>query len=199
MKKEDLLKSIAETGYNIGFGAKKHFATYDIVAKVPGIIGFTSIAVGIFALFLDFLSTKYLSAAFIVFGVMGLCISHYDHKKNNYEEVGKELTQLFNKLKALYFHAKTAEISDFSSFENELANIEQDYYAKAISEQILFSDWYAHYKFFWQQQIDWIKEQKQFSFFRDMIPLSLLITVIVFLVCASTLVIWYALGYIECL
>ena len=35
MDKNTLLKMIAETGYNVGFGAKKHFATYDIVEKAP--------------------------------------------------------------------------------------------------------------------------------------------------------------------
>ena len=37
MDKNDLLKQIAEASYNIGYGAKKHFATYDIVEKVPNI------------------------------------------------------------------------------------------------------------------------------------------------------------------
>ncbi len=31
MKKEALLRLIAESGYNIGYAAKKHLATYDIV------------------------------------------------------------------------------------------------------------------------------------------------------------------------
>ena len=52
MDKNDLLKHIAETGYNVGFGAKLHFATYDIVDKTPGLIGFISTAVGIFSLFI---------------------------------------------------------------------------------------------------------------------------------------------------
>ena len=39
MKKE-LLQQIARTAYNVGFGAKKHFATYDMVEKLPGIIEF---------------------------------------------------------------------------------------------------------------------------------------------------------------
>ncbi|MDD2815100.1 MAG: hypothetical protein PHP00_05095 [Thiotrichaceae bacterium] len=53
MTKEDLLiKSIADTGYNVGFGAKKHFATYDIVEKMPGFINFISIVFGIYALIL---------------------------------------------------------------------------------------------------------------------------------------------------
>ena len=75
MTKQDLLKNIADTAYNVGFGAKKHFATYDITAKVPGFIGFVSTAVGVFGLVFDLLSTKTLSAAFIVLGIMGICIT----------------------------------------------------------------------------------------------------------------------------
>lgn len=184
MTKDDLLRSIAETGYNVGFGAKKHFATYDLVAKVPGLIGFVSMAVGIFALFLEQLSTKHLSAAFIVLGVAGLCINHYDHKKQSYANAGSELTELFNRLKSLYFNVKETKGADLCQFESELANIEQDYYSKCISEQILFSDWYAHYKFFWQHQIGWIEEQKNFGFFHDKIPLSLVVSVVVAVVAA---------------
>ena len=47
MNKLDLLKSIAEKGYDVGFGAKKHFATYDIIEKTPGLISFSSMAFGI--------------------------------------------------------------------------------------------------------------------------------------------------------
>ena len=38
MDRDGLLRSIAETGYNVGFGAKKNFATHDIVQKAPGLI-----------------------------------------------------------------------------------------------------------------------------------------------------------------
>ena len=81
MKKSDLLKSIAEKGYDIGFGAKKHFATYDIIEKTPGLISFISMAIGIYALCVDSLSTKIVSATFIVLGVVGLYISMNIHKK----------------------------------------------------------------------------------------------------------------------
>ena len=47
MTKEGLLRGIAETGYNVGIGAKKNFATHDIVQKAPGLIGFISLAVDI--------------------------------------------------------------------------------------------------------------------------------------------------------
>src|ERR1035437_3257855 len=106
MTKQDLLKRIADTAYNVGFGAKKHFATYDITAKVPGFIGFVSTAVGVFGLVFDLLSTKTLSAAFIVLGIMGISITLYDHKKEKYAEAGTKLTQIFNRLKALYFNVK---------------------------------------------------------------------------------------------
>ena len=178
MNKDDLLRTIAETGYNVGFGAKKHFATYDIVAKVPGIIGIASTAVGIFALFLDFLSTKHLSATFIVFGVAGLSISHYDHKKERYADAGTKLTQLFNQIKALYFNVKATDTDDLQRFEDELVDIERVFNSECISGQILFSDWYAHYKFFWQHQIDWVEEQKHFRLFRDKVPLSFMLAIL---------------------
>ena len=58
-----------------------------------------------------------------------------------------------------------------------------------ISKQILFSDWYAHYKFFWQVQIDWIDEQKNFNLLRDKIPLTFSLTVVVTII---ALVLWIA-------
>lgn len=172
MNKDDLLKLIAETGYNVGFGAKKHFATYDIVEKAPGFIGFVSTAVGVFSLFINFLTDNSLSATFIVLGVSGLYISFYDHCKMKYENAAKEITKVFNELKRLYFKVKSSTDDQLPALESELHDLENRFYQFSISKQILFSDWYAHYKFFWQHQIGWIDEQKHFSFFRDKIPLS---------------------------
>lgn len=47
MDKDRLLKATAEKGYDVVFGVKKTFATYDIVSKGPGWIGFISSAVGV--------------------------------------------------------------------------------------------------------------------------------------------------------
>ena len=81
MDKTGLLKSIAETGYNVGFGAKKHFATYDIVEKVPGWIGFLSAAIGVYSLVFEQLSGKTLAATLVVAGIVGLYVFFYDSKK----------------------------------------------------------------------------------------------------------------------
>lgn len=174
MNKSDLLKSIAEKGYDVGFGAKKHFATYDIIEKAPGLISFSSMAFGIFSLAAKNLSSELISATFIVLGVIGLYISLYDHKKSSYEGSGVALTKLFNELKALYFKVKdSGDNDDLSDFQKELQDIEDRYYPACISKQILFSNWYAHYKFYWEHQIDWLDEQLSFKFFRDKVPLSL--------------------------
>jgi hypothetical protein len=61
--------------------------------------------------------------------------------------------------------------ADIPESLSNLHQIEAEYYAVSISEQILFSDWWAHYKFFAQQQIDWIERHKRFTL-KDKIPLS---------------------------
>lgn len=187
MNKDDLLRQIAETAYNVGFGAKKHFATYDIVDKSPGRIGFLSMAVGIFSLVFDTLSSKSISAFFTVFGIAGLYIDFYKESKLAYEEKGIFLTKLFNDLKKLYFKTKSVQNSDFEAIQKELSEIEDKFYSNCISKHIVFSDWYTHYKFFWQHQIDWVDEQKNFRLFRDKIPLSLTLTVSL----ATIFLIWY--------
>lgn len=173
MSQVSLLKSIAETGYNVGFGGRKHWATYDIVEKIPGLIGFIGTAIGIFSLVYDSLSAKDVSAALAVLGVIGIYISVYDSKKSDYEKSAVEITKIFNGLRDLYREVEAlAPNADFSLYWARLAAFESQYYGASISKQILFSDWYAHYKFFWQYQIDWVENQKNFSFWRDKVPLT---------------------------
>ncbi|QDZ89044.1 SLATT domain-containing protein [Shewanella decolorationis] len=183
MDKSDLLKSIAQKGYDVGFGAKKHFATYDIIEKTPGFISFVSITVGIYALVIKSLSTELISASFIVLGIIGLYVTLSDHKKADYEQAGKALTRHFSDLKALYIEVKGApDSAQLSEYQRRLTEIENKFYDDSISKQIMFSNWYAHYKFFWEHQIDWIDEQLNFCFIRDKIPLSLWLTILVIVI-----------------
>ena len=152
MDKDSLLKSIAETGYNVGFGAKKHFATYDIVENVPGLIGFVSIAVGILSLVFDPLSAKLPSACLTIAGVLALYINFFDHCKGDYEKEGRALTVLFNRLRDLYRQVQAG--ADVIASHADLKAIETDYYASGLTKQIVGSDWYAHYKFFAQMHVE---------------------------------------------
>jgi len=177
MNRAGLLLSIAEAGYNVGFGAKKNFATYDIVQKAPGRIGFVSLAVGIVALIYEPLNSKWIAATLAVLGVASLYVTQYDHNKKEYGDEGERLTALFGRLRNLYrdVHA-LSDPDDLTPFRTRLDAAQAEASSKHLSKQILFADWYAHYKFFWQHQIEWIDEQKHFQFWRDKVPLSLTLT-----------------------
>ena len=174
MDKDQLLKSIAETGYNVGFGARKTFATFDIVEKAPGWIGIISFAVGIFALFNDDYAGKPLSASLLIVGFAALYFGLY--RSGDYEKTAKELLGLHNRLKLLYRGVKSG--ADLQASKAELQLIEGEYYAVTVSRQVFLSDWYAHYKFFAQSQTEWMDEQLNFKFWKDMLPLSAKVVVV---------------------
>ena len=177
MSKENFLKNIAETGYNVGFGAKKHFATYDIVLKAPGLISFISFAFGIYALIFDAPNIKAISATFIILGVSGLYINRYEARRDEYANNGRELTDLYNDLKRLYYEAASDQPITQQN-RDELIRIERKYTEISCPHQMLFSNWYAHYKFYWEQQINWVDEQLKFRFLRDKVPLSFSIFIV---------------------
>lgn len=179
MNKENLLKMIAETAYNVGFGAKRNFATFDLVEKAPGWLSFISLAVGVYALFMPSLASTHVAAAMVLFGIATLYIGFYQQDKQKYEDAGTELTRCFHELRALYYLVQS--MPDDSDFTPQLKSHEalcDRNLTVAVSKQIFLSDWYAHFKFFWQQQIEWIDEQKKFKFLRDKVPLSFTVTVL---------------------
>lgn len=180
MNQDQLLKLIACAGYDIGFGAKKHFATFDIIEKGPGWLGFISLVGGIYGLFVQWLTTQHAAAVFVVFGVISLYIGSYGSEKAKYEEVGRALTKAFHDLHTLYRTVESQPASaNTAPFVSQLEAIRASVLTIGISKQIFLSDWYAHYKFFWQAQVDWIAEKRPFSFFRDKVPLSAHVVLVV--------------------
>lgn len=183
MNKQELLQYIAIAGYDVGFGAKKHFATFDIIEKGPGWLGLVSLVGGIYSLFVPFWSLTHVSAIFVIFGVISLYIGMYGAEKQRYEDCGKKLTQGFHDLHALYRRVKSMpDSADVSPQLLEAQKIRSEALAFCISKQIFLSDWYAHFKFFWQAQIDWIDEVRPFRLFRDKIPLSAYVACILLVV-----------------
>lgn len=181
MNQVELLRQIAESGYNVGYGAKKHFATAEFVDKLPGWIGFISLTVGVLALVFPSLSEKLPSAMLIILAVAGLYMSFYD--KAAYMKAGEKLTECFQELRSLYSHVKSMPAnSDFSPCVTEYTHIRSAANGVGISRQIFLSDTAAHYKFFWQQQIGWVEEQVTFRFWRDKVPLTTIVTVSILLI-----------------
>lgn len=173
MKRSDLLIAIAETGYNVYFGAQKHFATYNLVEKFPGWISLISFVIGLYALFVPDLNNNYLSALMICLGVSAMYVSGYNHDKDKYNKCGITLTEYSHKLRALYYECKGKnDTDDISAIETQWKNLQAEVLKIGITKQIFSSNLFAHYYFFWQCQIEWIHEQKKFRLLRDKIPLS---------------------------
>jgi hypothetical protein len=174
MNKQSLLKVIAATGYNVGFGAKKHFATFDMVEKLPGWIGLFSLMASVFSLFIRELENKYFSATFTVIGIAAITFNSYNETKEKYVKTGVELTSLFHELRALYETVKSQpDAADMSRYIVEHSRIQSEALQYGMSKHIFLSDWYAHIKFFGQMQIEWMDEQLKFRFIKDKLPFSL--------------------------
>lgn len=174
MSKDELLKSIAVNGYNVGFGTKKTYATYDIVQKVPGWIGFFSIIISVVGLYREELSSKDVSAFFIFLSVAGLYINFYDNEKERYDQVGKKQTDIYYSLRDLYYEIKSDLTPDTNMYIDKRNALMSDFSSVSVSKQIFGSNWYAHYKFFNELETGWIEEQRPFSW-KDKVPKSFLL------------------------
>ena len=197
MTKETLLKSIATNGYNVGFGAKKNFASYDLVIKLPSWIGFITLGLGIIQLGYPVIGNcKWLSTILILVSVAALYINVFNSSADKFEEEGIRLTKIFNRLRNLYFKVKSSDKNDFTDEVNEMNGIMEEYYSNVISKQVFMSQWFAHFKFFYEMQIDWIDDQLKFKFLKDKVPNSL--KIILFLLFVSFLIFIYY-EYIRCI
>src|SRR5690625_603332 len=180
LDKDSLLKSIAIKGYDVGFGAKKHFATFDLVCKVPNVIALGTIIKSIIHFGFDnpIFINMVLSLFLIFIVIIAIFINQYGNRKNEYIEIGVKINKIYQELRNLYFKVQGTD----SVNKEKIEELEQVYnglihqfHDIGITQQIIFSDWYAHYKFFVQLEIEWIEEQKVFTF-KDKVPMSFRLT-----------------------
>lgn len=179
MQKNDLLTHIASAGYNVGFGAKKTFATFDIVSKIPGWIGIISLAVSVLGLYMEEMSSKHIAAIFIILSIGSLYINFYDGDKNKYEEAGKKQTAIYRKIERLYFDAKAENEPDSVKYIDQLDTLMRDFDETTITRQIFGSNWYAHYKFFSEMEKRWVEQQLSLTFWKDKFPNTLKICILI--------------------
>jgi len=183
MTQEQMLKIIARHGYNVGFGAKKNFATYDLICKTPGRISFVSLAVGIFALITPQLATSKISALLIIFGVITLYIQLYDSEKQKYAIAGDAQTKIFNSLELIYRSVKSDPDVDYVSTQKSISQLMDEFYDTTISKQIFGSNWYAHYKFYCEFEKRWVEEELNLTL-KDKVPLSFCLFIILAVILA---------------
>lgn len=174
MTKQEFLKELATTGYNIGFGAKKNFSSFDLINKLPTWFGIVSLFIGLCQLgFPDMPCQKTISILLIVASVSLIYMEFYKSDVTKYEEEGKRLTELFNKTRQMYFSVKDDSQFVYGTYKADYENLMSSFYSNSISKQVFMSQWYAHIKFFGETQIDWMDEQLKFRFFKDKVPGSL--------------------------
>lgn len=194
MKKNDLLHLIAQKGYNVGFGAKVHFATFDIVEKAPGWINVVGFVIGVFALIFPPLAASWISATLVIASALTLYVTFYNADKEKYAQAGVELTKAYHEIHYLYVEVKAQpEDADVGSFGKRLKDIVDSASGVSISKQIFLANEYAHIKFFWQNQIGWVNEQLNFKFCRDKVPFSVWVLIVVLCIAIVTIFVIYGL------
>lgn len=172
MKKETMLKKIAQKGYDVSYAATLNFATYDIVTKFPGVVSFLSIVIGILGLVVSSFQLTGVSVAILIIGILSLYVENFTINKDDYAKRGKDNTALLYRLKNLYFLVKDSN-KDADSFvmeEEEYEAIEKEFNATSSAKQILFANWFAHYKLFVEKDYSWMDEQLNFRWWKDKIP-----------------------------
>lgn len=174
MKKESLLKQIAEKGYVVSFAANLNFATYDIVTGWTPKVTFFSLAISIIGLVCPEISTYWITIPILLMSVACIYTERYSKGINRYGDRGRENTHQWNELKELYFRVKNCdEGSDFSEEFKQLKNISDEFNKTSEYDQIFFANWFAHYKLFYEKDYHWMDEQLHFSFWKDKFPSSL--------------------------
>lgn len=178
MNSSILKKDIAELAYNVTYGANRHFATFDIVSRLPAWIGFASLAFGIVGLAFK-VTTNLTSVVFILLSIAALFITMYEPKKSDYEIRGVLLTKLSGNLLSLYRKVETDDPDVLNEVNQKFLELKDSYYSDGgnIGQQILFSDVLAHYKMFGvkKQQSQWFVDELNLTLFCDKIPFFILL------------------------
>lgn len=172
MKKDTMLKKIAQKGFDVNYAANLNFATYDIVTKIPSVVSFISIAIGILGLVFSSFRVVGVSVCILLLGIVSLYIEKFTSNIEEYHKRGSVNTSMLYKLKNLYYKIKDTEDTncDFAEEEKEYEEIEREYNETSCSKQILFANWFAHYKMFVEKDYKWLDEQLHFSWWKDKIP-----------------------------
>lgn len=188
--KNDLLLKIAQKGYIIGYGANLNFATYDIIKKFPRMIAFLSIVTGILGLVCPAFADVIVSVVILILGIVSVYIEGFTADIDSYGNRGVANTDQENLLKNLYYKVKGMDDDDdFFDIESSYDAIELEFNATSQPNQILFSNWLAHFKLFCEKDVSWMDEQLHFGWWKDKIPKTAHVCIYMF---ALIVVVYYS-------
>lgn len=182
MTKETLLKLIAERGYIVSYAANLNFATYDIVTGLPPRVSYISLAVAVIGLIWNTISTCWITVPILLLSIACIYTEKYLANIDGYTKRGVANTSQWNELKRIYYQVKdSTDDSLFDGVLNRLQQIEDEFNSTAEYNQVLFANWYAHYKLFAEKDYHWMDEQLKFGFWKDKLPRSFEVILILLL------------------
>jgi hypothetical protein len=190
MKTEILKQQIATTAYDVGFGAKVGFASYDTLRLAPGVISFLAVATGITGLIWPPASPQTISAFFLILGVLGIYISSKLPDKESIENSSRILNGHFKDLGILYNEVCSLEQDPDPTVVEVFKEISIKSRESRISNPLFLSTWIAHQKFFGETQSQWVVDELNLKFWKDKVPSSLkFTTVTLFILAVAALII----------
>ncbi|EOC5441034.1 SLATT domain-containing protein [Vibrio parahaemolyticus] len=193
-EKERLKKDIADTAYNIIYGAKLNFSSYELSKNISTGVSAFSLAIGIIALaFVEF-ATKELSVALLLLGLLGLLVGKSPDSMVNLKNGAIKLTQYHDQLKILYSEVDSSSTTeDIQLRLEEIQNEARDFYS---TDQLPFASWFAHHKLFNEHQSEWLCNALNLTFWKDKLPSTLKLLIKLILIIFFISIFHYSLDYL---
>ncbi len=169
---EDAIKQrLAEVGYNMGYGAKRQFASYDIVEKLPFYFTVATFGIGAYALAYDESPLpKWVSLLILVLSFVMSFTNCYMESKSSFIDSGKKIQLLYSQVRNLHL---LVDSGNTANILEKIGEVEKEFNEISFHKQVFGSDIYAHYKLFGESQSKWFVDELGLTFFKDMVPASL--------------------------
>lgn len=177
-EEEQLKRDIAEVAYNIIYGAKLNYSSYELSKLFSTGLSYFSLAIGVITLAWVDLATKNLSVVLLLFGLFGLLVSKSPDSLVALKTGGNKLTELYDSLKNLYAQVDTLE--NLQIARENMVSIQDEARGYYQTDQLLFSSWFAHQKLFSEHQPDWMCRELGLTFWKDKIPSTLKFIMLLF-------------------
>ncbi|WP_157824443.1 SLATT domain-containing protein [Moritella sp. Urea-trap-13] len=177
MSEQTIKKQIAREFYNVIYGAKLNFSSFDICEKLPSIISLLSLSIGVFGLGFKAFNSTALSVFLLIVGIIGIMLKPRELQKEAYCEVGVKLTGISKKLELLHSNVNEADEESVIKTRADLSQLQDQHLAISQPAPVFLSSWFAHYKVFSEHNNKWMCEELNLGI-KDKIPLSLRLPII---------------------
>jgi len=177
MSEQTVNKQIAREYYNVIYGAKLNFASFDTCEKLPSFISFLSLAIGILALSFESFDSKILASFLLIAGVVGLILKPREMQKEKYLDAGIKLTAISKKLELLHSQSSSPE----EERRLQLGTLQDEHHTILQPTPIFLTSWFAHYKLFSEHNNKWFCTELGLTW-KDKIPLTLRLATITLLI-----------------